>query len=165
MTKKQLIATTALAGVYFLNSAGAFAQDPASQAGFDEDIKLLRKDLRSAKKQIIAANMDLTEAEAQQFWPIYDQYMIEISKASDPKYSLLKDYAQNYSSMTGEQADNYINGRAAVEDSVLRVRLKYIPIFRKVLSGKSTALFFQLDWRLGLILDLQLASQTPLVEP
>ena len=119
MTKKQLIATTALAGVYFLNSAGAFAQDPASQAGFDEDIKLLRKDLRSAKKQIIAANMDLTEAEAQQFWPIYDRYMIEISKASDPKYSLLKDYAQNYSSMTGEQADNYINGRAAVEDSVI----------------------------------------------
>jgi hypothetical protein len=165
MTKKKLIVTTALAGVYFMNSAGAKAQDPASQTGFDEEVKLLRKDLRSQKKQIIAANMDLTDAEAQQFWPIYDQYTAELAAASNAKYSLLKDYAQNYATMTGEQADNYIKGRAAVEDSVLKVRLKYIPIFRKVLSGKSTALFFQLDWRLGLILDLQLAAQTPLVEP
>jgi hypothetical protein len=165
MNKKNLIVTTALAGVYFLNSAGAMAQDPASQAGFDEDIKLLRKDLRSQKKQIIAANMDLTVAEAQLFWPIYDQYTSELATASDPKYSLLKEYAQSYSTMTSEQADSYLKGRAAVEDKVLQVRLKYIPIFRKVLSGKSTALFFQLDWRLGLILDLQLASQTPLVEP
>src|SRR5271165_5033276 len=125
-----------------------------AQDHFDEDIKLLRKDLRSEKKQIIAANMDLTDAEAQQFWPIYDRYTAELATASDPKYSLLKEYAQNYGTMTSEQADSYLKGRAAVEDKVLQVRLKYIPIFRKVLSGKSTALFFQLDWRLGLILDL-----------
>lgn len=148
-----------------MNCSRAIAQAPASQSGFDEGIKLLRQDLRSQKKQIIAANMDLTDAEAQKFWPIYDQYMVELSKAIDPKYSLLKDYAQNYSTMTSAQADSYLQGRAAVEDKVLQVRLKYIPTFRKVLSGKSTALFFQLDWRLGLILDLQLASQTPLVEP
>jgi hypothetical protein len=47
----------------------------------------------------------------------------------------------------------------------MQLRLKYFPIFRKVLSGTATALFFQLDWRLGLIMDLQLASQTPLIEP
>ena len=67
--------------------------------------------------------------------------------------------------MTGEQAERYIQGRAAVEQSIMQLRLKNIPAFRKVLSAKSTALFFQLDWRLGLIMDLQLASQTPLIEP
>jgi hypothetical protein len=34
--------------------------------------------------------------------------------------------------------------------------------FRKAFD-KATALF-QMDWRLGLIMDLQLASQTPLIE-
>jgi len=157
MTSKNLIVTTMLAAASLMNL----------KAGdqFDEDIKLLRRDLRSEKKQIIAANMDLTDAEAQQFWPIYDKYTAELATTSDPKYSLLKDYAQNYGTMTSDQADSYLKGRAAVEDKVLQVRLKYIPIFRKVLTGKSTALFFQLDWRLGLILDLQLASQTPLIEP
>ena len=67
--------------------------------------------------------------------------------------------------MTDAEAEKYIRGRASVDQAILEVRLKYFPLFRKVLSGKSTARFFQLDWRLGLIMDLQLASQTPVIEP
>lgn len=73
--------------------------------------------------------------------------------------------AQNYTGITSEQAENYIKGRAAIEESTLQLRRKYLPIFRKVLSARLTALFFQLDWRLGLIMDLQLSLQTPLIEP
>ena len=118
--------------------------------------------MRSLKKQIIAANMDLTDEQSQQFWPIYDRYTAELVTIIDRKYALLKDYS---TTMTGDQAESYLRGRAEVEQSVMQLRLKYLPIFRKVLSGASTALFFQLDWRLGLIMDLQLASQTPLIEP
>jgi Spy/CpxP family protein refolding chaperone len=167
---KSLIATAVLAGVSLISGNNALAQEPAppaaaNQASPDENLQLIRKDLRSLKKQIIAANMDLTDSEAQQFWPIYDQYTAELVTIMDKKYALLNEYAQNYTTMTSEQADTYIKGRAAVEESVMQLRLKYFPIFRKVLSGKSTALFFQMDWRLGLIMDLQLASQTPLIEP
>src|SRR5208337_1121567 len=101
------------------------------------------------------------DTEAQQFWPIYDRYTAELVKITDKKYALLEEYAQNYTTMTDEQAESYITGRAAVEESIMQLRLKYIPIFRKVLSGRLTALFFQIDWRLGLIIDLQLA-QMPL---
>ena len=66
--------------------------------------------------------------------------------------------------MTGEQAESYIRKRAEVEQSILQLRLKYIPAFRKVLSGRETALFYQLDWRLGLAIDMQLA-QVPLINP
>lgn len=138
----------------------ASAQDPV-----DEDIKLFRKDLRSLRKQIIAANMDLSDKEAEQFWPLFERYTEELAAKHDQKYELLKEYAQDYTTMTDEQAEKYIRGRAAVDQAVLQVRLKYFPLFRRVLSGKSTAVFFQLDWRLGLIMDLQLASQTPLIEP
>ena len=165
MNKKTLIATGLLVGVMMMTGAMAFAQDSRAQAAVDEDIKLFRKDVRSGKKQIIAANMSLTDSEAQQFWPIYDQYTVELATITDSKYSLIKGYAQNYATLTGEQAEQYVKGRAAVEQSIMELRLKYFPIFRKVLSGKSTALFFQMDWRLGLIVDLQLASQIPLVEP
>ena len=109
--------------------------------------------------------MSLSDTEAQQFWPIYDNYTAELSTIMDKKYALLNEYAQNYTSITNEQAESYVQGRAAVEESMMQLRLKYFPIFRKVISGKSTARFFQMDWRLGLIMELQLASQTPLVEP
>ena len=177
MNSKSLIVISVLAGVSLMSGQRALAQGPQAQPAFlstappsglsvdDDDIKLFRKDVRSLRKQIIAANMDLTDDEAQQFWPIFDQYTADLVAITDKKYSLLKEYAENYPTLTSEQAESYIKGRAAVEESVMKLRLKYFPTFRSVLSGKTTALFFQMDWRLGLIIDLQLSSQTPLIEP
>jgi hypothetical protein len=138
--------------------------DDASQPKPDDFIELLRKDVRSQKKQIIAQNMDLSEAEAVKFWPVYDQYATDLSRIYDTKIALLNDYAENNSSMTGEQAESYIRKRAEVEQSIMQLRLKYIPAFRKVLSGRETALFYQLDWRLGLAIDVELV-QVPLINP
>ena len=162
MIKKSVIATTMLIGFALMNVNRAVAQ--TSQVESDEDIKLFRKDVRSLKKQIIAANMDLTDAEAQQFWPIFDRYTAELAAIYDKKFALLKDYAENSDTLTDEQAESYIQGRAEVEQSIAQLRLKYFPIFRKVLSGKVTAFFFQLDWRLALVVDVQLASETPVIE-
>jgi hypothetical protein len=160
MNRKNTLATAALAILALAGSGRAAAQDPT-----DEDIKLFRKDLRSTRKQIIAANMSLGDKEAEQFWPLFEQYTQELVAKQDRKYALIKEYAGNYTTMTDDQAEKYVLGRADVDEAILQVRLKYFPLFRKVLSGKSSALFFQLDWRLGLIMDLQLASQTPLIEP
>jgi hypothetical protein len=66
--------------------------------------------------------------------------------------------------MNGDQAESYLRKRAAVEESIMQLRLKYIPTFRKVLSGRETALFFQIDWRLGLMIDMQLAKM-PMIDP
>jgi hypothetical protein len=146
------------------DAAKSSTADDASQPKPDDFIELLRKDVRSQKKQIIAENMDLSDSEAEKFWPVYDRYTAELSRIYDAKIALLNDYAENYSSMTGEQAENYIRKRAAVEQSIMQLRLKYVPAFRKVLSGRETALFYQLDWRLGLAIDVELV-QVPLINP
>jgi hypothetical protein len=168
MNNASWIVTAALIGVSSVGAQDAPAKKlmlpPADSSGLDEDVKLLRKDLRSIKKQVIAANLSLTDAEAEKFWPIFDRYTAELATITDAKYTLLTEYAQNYDTLTGEQAESYIRGRAAVDESIMQLRLKYVPVFRKVLSGRTTALFFQIEWRLGLIMDLQLASQTPLIE-
>ena len=182
MHKKHLFLVAALAVVLLSTRNLAFSQDSASQpdkptalagkpangAGVqdptDEDMKLLRKDLRSEKKQIVAANMNLTDVEAEKFWPVYDQYTADVAKINDTKAALIKEYWQTFDTMNGEQAESYIRKRAAVEESIMQLRLKYIPVFRKALSGRQTALFFQIDWRLGLMIDLQLA-QMPLIDP
>jgi Spy/CpxP family protein refolding chaperone len=175
--KKLLVITLTL--VAFASSHSALAQNSAPakkdavktsapndapQASPDDFVDLLRKDIRSQKKQIIAENMELSDAEAEKFWPVYDPYATELSKIYDAKIALLKDYADNYSNVTGEQAENYIRKRAEVEQSIMQLRLKYMPAFRKVLSGRETALFYQLDWRLGLAIDVQLI-QVPLINP
>ena len=87
-----------------------------------------------------------------------------MAKINDTKAALIKGYWQTFDTMNGDQAETYIRKRAATEESLMELRLKYIPVFRKVPSGRQTALFFQIDWRLGLIIDLQLA-QMPLIDP
>jgi hypothetical protein len=144
------------------DTAKSSTVNDASQPHSDDFIELLRKDVRSQKKQIIAENMDLSDAEAEKFWPVYDRYAAELSRIYDTKIALLNDYSENYSSMTGEQAENYIRKRAEVEQSIVQLRLKYMPAFRKVLSGREAALFYQLDWRLGLAIDVELV-QVPLI--
>jgi len=108
--------------------------------------------------------MSLTDAEAVKFWPVYDQYAADLAKINDTKAALIKDYLKNYTAMNGDQAEDYIRRRGAIEEEVMALRFKYISAFRKVLSGRETALFFQIDWRLGLMIDLQLA-QMPLIDP
>ena len=178
MNQKKFLVITLMA-VAFAVTSSAMAQNSASanqeaakgstgsdasQPNPDDFIELLRKDVRSQKKQIIAENMGLSDGEAEKFWPVYDRYATELSRVYDTKIALLKDYAENNGTMTGEQAENYIRKRAEVEQSIMQLRLKYVPVFRKVLSGRETALFYQLDWRLGLAIDVELV-QVPLINP
>jgi len=85
-------------------------------------------------------------------------------KINDAKYALIKEYLQN-TNMTEEQADSLSSRWLAVDESVVQLRLKYIPIFRKALSAKGTALFYQIDRRVQMIIDLQLTGSLPLIEP
>ena len=151
----------------FIQSA-AFAQksEPSTSgsAGIEQDVQLLRSDIRSAKKQIIAENMKLTDAQAEKFWPVYDAYSQETTKLGDASYTIVKEYAQNYSNMTDAQADSLVEKMAALDVQTATLRKEWIPKFRKVLTGKQTALFFQLDRRINLLLDLQFAANIPLVK-
>src|SRR6266581_2554889 len=65
-----------------------------AQWSADDDMQLLKKDLKSQKKQIVAANMNLTDAEAEKFWPIYDQYAAELGKIYDTKLALVEEYVE-----------------------------------------------------------------------
>ena len=131
----------------------------------DDSIQLMRQDIRSDRKKIIAANLPLTEAEAVKFWPVYDRYVVDNSKIYDTRYALLKDYAKNYNTLTDEQARTLINGWITTEEKMAQLRLKWVPEFEKVISPKKTAMFYQIDRRLGYMVELQLSSQIPLVKP
>jgi hypothetical protein len=151
-------------GAKQLRSDGNTTVYQDTQWSHDEDIQLLKSDLRSEKKQIVAANMDLTDAEAEKVWPVYDRYAVDVAKVYDAKIALLQEYLENYQTMSGDQAESYLRRRAAVEQDMMQVRLNYLPEFRKVLTDRETARFYQIDWRLDLMINLQLA-RAPVINP
>jgi len=131
----------------------------------DANLQLMREDIRAERKKIVAVNMSLTETEATKFWPVYDRYIGETIKVNDVRFALLKDYARNYDNTTDEQADSFIKRWLALDNENTQLRLKYIAEFEKVISHKKTAMFFQIDRRVSMMIELQLASQVPLLKP
>ncbi len=157
-----------LIGSWMLSGTIARAQTAPPQGAnhviSDQDLNLLRKDLRSKKKQLIAANLKLTDTEASKFWPVYDQYVTEQIAINDKKFGLIQDYADNWGRMTNEQSLLFSRQWLDMDIQTAQLRQKYVPIVSKVLDGKKTATFFQLDRRIAMMMELQVASQMPLVQ-
>ena len=128
----------------------------------DEDIALLRKDVRAMKMQVIGQNMSLSDTEANKFWPIYKHYADDLHEVNNSKYALLKQYAETWATMTDQDALIYVRHWMEVDAEAQALRLKYVPAVSQALPGKKAATFFQLDRRLSMIVDLQLFSQIPL---
>jgi hypothetical protein len=152
-----------------LDTSAAVAQTAKSDGTLakitDMEVDLLRKDLRDQKKQIVAANVPLTGDEAAKFWPVYDAYTQETIKLNDQRYALVKEYAGNYASLTDALAASYIRRWIGVDEAATKLRLQWIPKFEAILGEKKAAIFFQVDRRVGLMVEIQLASQLPLIQP
>ena len=154
-----------LAFVVLLAASGQiFGQDAKAQAQLETYTNLLRKDIRSGKKQLIAANLNLTDAEAQKFWPVYDQYAREVEVIYNDRLQIIKDYGASLSTLTNPQAAALTKRLLDSDNALTSLRKKYEPAVAKAVNGKAQALFFQLDRRIGLLIDLQLALEIPLVE-
>ncbi len=175
MHKKVIFASAVVGCLTYLGSGPAAKTPPlpqasttgqagTSQSGVDQDIELLRQDIRSKKKQMVAANLKLTDEEATKFWPVYDQYTADLVKINNEKYVLIKEYADTWGTMNDEQALSLTNRALNVEKNVADLRIRYVPIFSKVVPGKKVATFFQIERRIQAVIDLQLSSQLPLVQ-
>ncbi|HTS06337.1 MAG TPA: hypothetical protein VLX32_13415 [Candidatus Acidoferrum sp.] len=172
--KKITFAAPIIIAVGLLASPRAFAQattppstttaDKSANTFDDQQITLLRKDVRSLKKQLIAVNLTLTDSQAASFWPVYEQYCADYDKINEARIAVVKDYSEGYGTLTDEQADRLIRRWLDTDISAAQLRQKYVPIFRKVLPGKIAATFFQLDRRISLMIDLQFTSKIPLVQ-
>jgi hypothetical protein len=164
------VATSALLGT----PAALFAQTGAQPANpnppqasretiTDQEIKLLQQDVRDQRRQIVAANLPLTTEESTKFWPVYDQYIAEVTKLLDGRFAEIKQYAAQYATMDDKQATDYIRKLFDADKAMTDLRVKYIPNFENVLPRKKAAMFLQMDRRLQMMIDLQRASLIPLI--
>ena len=143
------------------SSASSIAMSPQAT---EQDIQLLRQDIRAKKQELITQNLPLTESEATKFWPIYRHYTADLIEINNEKVRLIKDYAAMWGNMSDQDALIYIRRWLEVDEKVQALRLSYVPTVSQVLPGKKAATFFQLDRRISMMIDVQLSSQIPLAD-
>jgi hypothetical protein len=151
-----------------LGSLNALAQAPADantgRPVTDDDIAVLRQDVQADKTEIITRNMQFTEEQSKAFWPVYRNYAHEQQVIGDQRVSLLKDYAANYDHIDDIQAQSYITRALKFEEDGLKLRKSYVSKFEKVIGAKQTAKFYQVDSRLSLLVNVQLAALLPIIK-
>jgi len=143
--------------------SSAQSAEVSATALTDTDIQLLRSDLQADKNKVIADTMKFTDAESSAFWPVYRDYVRDQQKIGDERLEVIKDYAKNYDSMNDDKARDMVQRMINVEDETLNLREDYWPKFMKALGAKRAAKFYQIDNRITLMVNLQLASAIPLI--
>jgi hypothetical protein len=129
----------------------------------DDDIKLIRQDIQSVKDDIVKDTMQFSEAEATAFWPVYKEYAGEQRAIAEKRFNVILDYAKNADTLTNADAGSLTQRLFQVEDDAQALRKKYFPKFEAALGGKRAAKFYQVDNRLTMIVNVQLASEIPLI--
>ena len=154
--------------VLSLGTLHAFAQAPADantgRPVTDDDIAILRQDVQADKTDIITRSMSFTDEQSKAFWPVYREYAHEQQKIGDDRVAMIKDYAANYDKIDDVQADEFIKKALKYEDDILSLRKKYVSKFKKAIGAKQTAKFMQVDNRLTLLVNIQLAALLPIIK-
>jgi hypothetical protein len=154
-----------LAAVLIMISASVLAQTTAVQAKplSDDDIKLLKEDVQAVKDEVIRHTMQFTEAEDAAFWPTYRDYAKEQRTIADKRLSLITEYAQNLDKMEDAKASDLTQRLFQIEDDLQSLRKQNFSKFQKALGAKRAAKFYQVDNRLTMFMNIQLASEIPLI--
>ena len=128
------------------------------------NMEILREKIKADKKLVVAANMNLTDAEAKAFWPIYQQYQTKLAKINERIGKLIVEYAQNYQTMTNEIAKKLMKESIAVEKERLTLKESLMPKFQKALPAIKAARYYQIENKIQAVVQYGLADGIPLVE-
>lgn len=129
-----------------------------------DNMQVLTEKIRADKKLLIAENMNLTEAEAKKFWPVYQQYQDELFLLRMRTINLIKEYSDAYQSMDNATAKKLLDEALMIDSLQLKLRQAYLPKFRKVLPDIKVARYYQMENKINATLMYELARNIPLAK-
>jgi hypothetical protein len=128
------------------------------------NMQIVLEKIRADKKLLVAENMQLTEAEAKAFWPVYDQYQDELFLLRSRTAKLIKDYADAYDKMNNDTAKRLLDEFVTIEALGPKLRQAYLPKFRKALPETKVVRYYQIENKIQAVLFYELAANIPLIK-
>jgi Spy/CpxP family protein refolding chaperone len=100
-----------------------------------------RDRIRAIKVAHITDRLDLTEKEAQQFWPIYNAYDENISTIRSEEMRVVhREIRQSSGSLSDEEANNLLERFMSAENKIHAERTQLVEKLRKVISPRKIIL-------------------------
>ena len=136
----------------------------SAQLENERAVELTRSAIQAERQSILATNLGLDEPESAVFWPLYDEYRGALESAAQTRIDLLGEYFASYETLTDKEALALLDKHLAWKHDILKIRTAYAKKMRKVLPGKTVARFFQIENKMDLIVEYELAAEIPLIK-
>ncbi len=159
-------AIAAIFAVFILcNTASLVAQtaEVSAKPLTDSDIASLRQDLTKSKMDVISGSMELTKPESDAFWPVYREYANEQNAINAKRLDVIHEYARALENLDSAKAHELTVRLMNIDDELISLKQKYLSKFEAAVGGKRAAKFYQIDNRLTLLINLQLANEIPVI--
>ncbi len=157
---------TKCAAILFVGVLGAATIPAWSQDKPANNMEIVHEKLKADKKLIVSKYMELTESEAKNFWPVYEEYQADLQKINQRLLSMLQSYAADYrnKSLTDEKAQKLLDEWIAIENDDAKRRGSFVPKVMKALPAKKAARYLQIENEYRILLKYDLAATVPLVQ-
>jgi hypothetical protein len=140
-----------------LLAPAAFAQDQGK-------VEAARLAIETERTAVVTANLPLTDAEGQAFWPIQREYRAEVRQLNDRTLALLKDFGANYATATDKQASDMLKEHLKIQEARVKLWKKYQGKFEKVLPPKKVARYYQIENKMDAAVAYEMADAIPLTK-
>lgn len=129
------------------------------------NVQILIDKIKADKKLLIASNMDLTDQEAKDFWPIYESYQKDLGRLNNHLRKIINEYAEAYNkgSVPEDVAKNLINEALKTEGAEVKMRREYAEKLTKVLPATKVARYLQIENKIRAAIKFDLAANIPLM--
>jgi hypothetical protein len=158
---KKLIGVAVAIMLMVLPALGLAAQDKPA-----DNMQILRDKIKADKKLVVASNMELTESEAKNFWPIYDAYQKELQKINRRLVNLVDSFAEDSrkKSLTDDKAKKLIDEANAIEQAEVNLKSTFAPKLSKALPTIKVARYLQIENKIRAVVKYDLAQGVPLAK-
>ena len=140
----------------------AFAADTSGTSSMD----ILREKTTADKKFLVASNMNLTDAEAKEFWPIYKAYQKDLYQINERLDKVIEDYATAYNkgALLDDTAKKLLDEAIAIELAEVKLKQSYVPKLDKILPATKVARYIQIETKIRAIIRYGFAEGIPLMK-
>jgi hypothetical protein len=134
-----------------------------SQADIDKLMTQFRSDLQAARADVVAKGLTLNADQASKFWPLFKQFQGEQDAIIDAQLQATKKYSDSFAQLKAADSLAYVTALLERDEKIHDLRVKWLAKFQTVVPIGMAARAIQIDRRLGLVAQIQLASKIPLV--
>jgi hypothetical protein len=160
-----LLAAVCLFNVAGVSGVAAQQAQPVGTkpAAVDDLLAAVRADLLASRRDTMAKNLTMTADQAAKFWPIYEKYEKEMTVIMEDHLKGVQRYIEAIDTLDDAGALALIKAHLDRDERMNAMRQKALVELQRAVGTKLAVRAVQIDRRLSLVYQLEVASKIPLV--